>query len=84
MHFEECQEVLFRFFETRTPELQTHIHPMLKAVDRKIGVSFKPENDLNKPIEKLSQLLEKMLKTMRSQLYVNMLDKSKDMNQAAD
>ncbi|MBO2945637.1 hypothetical protein JJQ72_16785 [Paenibacillus sp. F411] len=72
LHFEECQKKLYHTFESRITELQKDIHPLLKAEIRKIGVSFKPDSDLDTTIIKLSQLFDKMLKTMGPELYAGL------------
>ncbi|MGG1940408.1 hypothetical protein ABFY57_12030 [Paenibacillus polymyxa] len=64
LHFEQSQAELYHSFKSEIQELQVNIHPELMAKDRKIGLSFHPEAELDETISTLVNILEKMLKMM--------------------
>ncbi|WP_153976923.1 hypothetical protein [Paenibacillus xylanilyticus] len=70
LHFEQSQAELYYLFESKIQELQKNIHPVLMAKDRKIGLSFHPQAELDETIRKLANILEKMLKVMGPELYL--------------
>jgi len=70
LHFEQSQAELYQSYENEIQDLQANIHPELMAKDRKIGLSFHPQAELDETIRKLANILEKMLNVMGPELYL--------------
>ncbi|WDH83358.1 hypothetical protein [Paenibacillus urinalis] len=69
LHFDQSQAELYHSYESKIQELQANIHPVLVAKDRKIGLGFHPQDELDDTIRRLANILERMLKVMGPELY---------------
>ncbi|MGG1534813.1 MULTISPECIES: hypothetical protein [Brevibacillus] len=69
LHFDGNQRKLYDSLRKDIRWFQEKIHPDLTAHNRKVGVIFKPDADLDVTISKLAEILERMLTYFGPNLY---------------